>query len=69
MNRMSMMVEKGRACVELWYQATEFTRLHMRKNGNAKRLDVRITFHTQLWPPSFRNRLAETKPETQEVKA
>lgn len=55
--------------MELWYQATELTRLHTKKNGAANRLDVRITFQTQLWPPSFRNRLAETKPETQEVKA
>ena len=35
MNMMRMMVVKGRACVDWWYQATVFTRLHMKKKGTA----------------------------------
>lgn len=66
---MRIMVVKGRAWVEWWIQATVLTKLQIMKKGRAKRELVRMTFHTQLWPPIFLKKLADTKPEMQEVRA
>jgi hypothetical protein len=69
MNIMSTMVANGRACVDWYAQATVLTKLHTTKKGTEKRLPVRMTFQTQLWPPSFLNMCSETKPDTEEVRA
>ena len=52
-----------------WYQATELTRLQIKKNGTAKRLADSMMFQTQPCPPILRNMLDDTKPHTPEVKA
>ena len=69
MKRMSRVVVKGRAWVELYAHATLFTKLQTTTNGREKRQLVRMMFHTQLWPPSLMKKLQETNPEIQEVKA
>ena len=69
MNMMSTMVVNGSACVDWYAQATVLTKLHTTKKGTEKRLPVRMTFQTQLWPPSFLNMCRETKPDTKEVRA
>ena len=50
MHMMRMMVVKGRACVDWWYQATVFTRLHMKKKGTAgeKILECASTLPSRL---------------------
>lgn len=60
MHMRRMIVVNGSACVDWWIQATVFTKLHTQKKGRAKKELVSTIFQTQLWPPMFLKRLADT---------